>query len=186
MASYSEFLKLLHEIPREKSNINKSNINNNDNNKTPPLTSNETYDQLCYDFPQLSIDDLSSFKIDFIKSIEEERYDVFPINNRFVHGLAYGASKYGGKNNNKNNNNHSNNIDNTNNKENNNGFYEQYSTLNGVVLVKFIRNVLRYLFFFFLFSLFSLFSSFSSFFSISFYFLFYFRFSFSLFLFYKI
>lgn len=154
MSSYSEFLKLLQEIPKSSSH-------------PASLTPKETYEQLCYDFPQLSVDELSTFKNDFLKQIEGEKYSTYPISNKFIHGITYGASKYGNHANNTNSsisiNNKSNDKNANNNSNNNNAnispFYEQYSAINAIALVKLVRNALRY---FPPFPLFCLIFSFSS------------------------
>ena len=131
MTSYSEFLKLLHEIPKDPSS------------QPPSLTPKQTYEQLCYDFPQLAVDELASFKGDFLKQVEGEKYSTYPITNKFIHGITYGASKYGSNLNNTNTSS-SNNISNIENNTNTSPFYEQYSAINAISLVKFVRDALRY------------------------------------------
>lgn len=118
MSTYSEFLKLLEQVPRAP------------HQPTPVLSPKESYDQLCYDFPLLNVEDLISFKEEYLESIDAGKYHSFPLRHKFILGINYGASKY--------------NNNNEQNDEANKGYYEQYSTINAIALIKVVRDALRW------------------------------------------
>lgn len=85
--SYEEFLKALNSIPREE--FNKP--------KKKPIQ--QIFEEICLDFPLLSLDELQTLKETLLTQMKNNSHELieFPLSSRFIEGIKYGAQNLTGK-----------------------------------------------------------------------------------------
>ncbi len=115
MNSYQEFLQQLQALTHSSTSSTSASPS--------PRSPYETFEQLCFDFPNFPLEDLEYFKGELRKQIEEEKYSSFPISNKFINGIMYGSSV---------------------NRSTDSQYFEHYSTINAIIFVKLMRNAMRY------------------------------------------